>query len=159
MQSSSSRNKTRTRPPVKKTAVKRRGTLSKIAKSTKQYGKKTLREMLLSRMFQHSFKVLIGLLISATALYGAYAFIGNTFANDVIVSKSEILARVAKHTTLPEGNPEAVVRVQDPGTLKKQNTFYENVKEGDYIIIYPKLAIIYDLRNDSVIALKSSEGR
>ena len=96
-------------------------------------------------------------LISGTALYGAYAFIGNTFANDIIVSKSEILTRVGKHTDLPSNEPEAVVRVQDPNTLKKQNSFYENVKEGDYIIIYPKMAVIYDLRNDSIIALKRTD--
>jgi hypothetical protein len=96
-------------------------------------------------------------MVSGSALYGAYALIGNTLANDVVVSKSEILARVAKLTPLPTISPDAVVRVQDSATLKKQNSFYENVKEGDYIVMYPGLAIIYDLRNDSVVALKRSE--
>ncbi len=137
--------------------ARKRSALSRVAHSTKQYGKKTLRDLLLSKTFNSAFKVFIGLLISGSALYGAYAFIGNTFANDVIVSKSEILARVAKHTELPAGNPDAVVRVQDAGTLKKENSFYENVKEGDYIIMYPNLAIIYDLRNDSIVGLKRTE--
>lgn len=66
------------------------------------------------------------------------------------------MARVAKHTPLPEGEPEAVVRVQDPESLKKQNNLYENVKEGDYIVIYPTLAVVYDLRNDHIVALKST---
>ncbi|MDB5260007.1 MAG: hypothetical protein JWN37_238 [Candidatus Nomurabacteria bacterium] len=144
---------------VRKSSFKRKGALSKITRSTKRFGKQTLRDILLSKTFHSSFKVLIGLLISGTALYGAYAFIGNTFANDIIVSKSEILARVGKHTDLPQDLPEAVVRVQDPDILKKQQAFYENVKEGDYIIIYPKLAVIYDLRNDSIIALKRTESR
>lgn len=130
--------------------------LSKIVRSTKRYGKQTLRDLLLSKTFGGAFKVLIALLISGSALYGAYAFIGNTIANDVVVSKSEILARISKHTQLPEGEPEAVVRVQDPATLQKQNTLYENVKEGDYIVIYPTLAVVYDLRNDHIIALKTT---
>ena len=130
--------------------------LSRIARSTKRYGKQTLRDILLSKTFHGAFKVFIGLLISGSALYGAYAFIGNSISNDVVVSKSEILARIAKHTQLPEGEPEAVVRVQDPETLQKQNSLYENVKEGDYIVIYPTLAVVYDLRNDHIVALKST---
>jgi hypothetical protein len=143
--------------PVRARRTVTRSPLSKIARSTKRYGKQTLRDLLLSKTFNSGFKVLIGVLISGTALYGAYAFIGNTFANDIVVSKSEILARAAKHADLPSGNPDAVVRVQDPETLKKQNDFYANVKEGDYIIMYPNVAIIYDLRNDSVVALKRTD--
>lgn len=135
---------------------KNTSSLSRIGYATKRYGKQTLRDLLLSKTFHSSFKVLVGLLISGSALYGAYAFIGNSIANDVVVSKSEILARVAKHTPLPEGEPEAVVRVQDPESLKKQNNLYENVKEGDYIVIYPTLAVVYDLRNDHIVALKST---
>lgn len=138
------------------TSVKKRGTLSRAVRTTKRYGKQTLRDLLLSKTFHGAFKVFIGLLISGSALYGTYAFIGNSIADDVVVSKSEIIARVGKHTPLPEGEPEAVVRVQDPESLKKQNTLYENVKEGDYIIIYPTLAVVYDLRNDHIVALKST---
>jgi hypothetical protein len=133
--------------------------LSKIARTTKRYGKQTLRDLLLSKTFHTSFKIFLGLMISSSALYGAYALIGNTLANDIVVSKSEILMRVAKHTELPKGNPEAVVRVQDAESLKKQNDFYSNVKEGDYIVMYQDLAIIYDLRNDSVVALKRTGDR
>jgi hypothetical protein len=127
-----------------------------MARSTKRYGKQTLRDLLLSKTFHSTFKVFVGLLISGSALYGAYAFIGNSVESVVVVSKSEILARVGKHTQLPEGEPEAVVRVQDPETLQKQNSLYENVKEGDYIVIYPTLAVVYDLRNDRIVALKNS---
>jgi hypothetical protein len=135
---------------------KKVGTISKLARSTKRYGKQTLRDLLLSKTFHSAFKVFLGLLISGSALYGAYAFIGNSVANDVVVSQSEIIARIAKHTELPEGAPEAIVRVQDPVTLQKQAALYENVKEGDYIVIYPSLAVVYDLRNDHIVALKSS---
>ncbi len=96
-------------------------------------------------------------MVVGSALYGAYAWIGNTLANDIVVSKSEILTRVAKKVELPKGEPDAVVRVQDADTLKKQQGFYADVKEGDYIVMYPGLAVIYDLRNDSIVALKRSE--
>lgn len=150
-----------TKIPLKKSisvrsARKQVSSLSKAVRTTKRYGKQTLRDLLLSKTFHGTFKVLVAVLISSSALYGAYAFIGNAVANDIVLSKSEILARVAKHTELPPGEPEAVVRVQDPETLKRQNSLYENVKEGDYIVIYPTLAVVYDLRNDHIVALKSS---
>lgn len=133
---------------------RKRGSLSKISRSAKRYGKQTLRDILLSKTFHSSFKILIGLMVTGSALYGAYAFIGTTFADDIVVSKSEILSRVSRHINLPLGEPEAVVRVQDSSTLKKQNTLFENAKEGDYIVMYQDLAVVYDLRNDAIIALK-----
>jgi hypothetical protein len=158
--STRTQNKMTTKKTVSsRTASTKRGTVSKIARSTKRYGKQTLRDLLLSKTFHTSFKILLGLMISGSALYGAYAFIGNTLANDVVVSKSEILVRIAKHVELPKSEPEAVVRVQDAINLKKQNDFYSNIKEGDYIVMYQDLAIIYDLRNDAVVALKKTGDR
>lgn len=131
-------------------------TTSRAKKSIIRIGKKGLRAILLSRAFHVGFKILFIATVSCSALYGTYAFIGNTVSKDVVVSKAEIVIRVAKHTSLPDVKPDAVVRVQDPDTLKKQNPFYANVKEGDYVLMYPSLAVIYDLRNDSIIAIKQS---
>jgi hypothetical protein len=96
-------------------------------------------------------------MLLSTGLYGAYALIGSTVAEDVVISKSEIVNRVMKLTSLPNHAPSAVVRVENPENLQKQNPFYSGVKEGDYIIVYPKLAVIYDLRNDAIVGLKVSE--
>lgn len=135
----------------------KRADMGKITRVARRYGKQTLRDFLLSKTFHAGFKVLVSLAIGGSALYGTYAFIGKSVVNEVVVSESEILSRIGKHAVLPQGKPEAVVRVQDPETLKNQAGFYENVKEGDYIVIYPSLAVIYDLRNDRIIALKSMQ--
>lgn len=129
---------------------------SRIARSVKRKSKQTLRDILLSSTFNRGFKAFFGLLIIGTALYGVYAFIGNTLSNDIVVSKTEIIARVRKHVALPTSDPEAVVRVQDAETLQKENTLYSNVKEGDYILVYQDMAVVYDLRRDQVVAMKSS---
>jgi hypothetical protein len=128
-----------------------------LGRRTKRAVKLTLREMLLSRTLHAGFKVVFGLAIVGSCFYGAYAFIGTTVEKDVVVSQSEIVARIARHTELPHEDPEAVVRVQDPESLKKQAVLFENVKEGEYIVIYSTLAIVYDLRNDRIVALKSRE--
>lgn len=149
--------RTTKRPLSSKVSHTKRGGVQKLTRAAKRYGKQTLRDLLLSKTFHAGFKVLVGLAIGSSALYGAYALIGKSVANEVVVSESEILARIGKHATLPPGKPEAIVRVQDPETLKDQADLYENVKEGDYIVIYPSLAVVYDLRNDRIIALKSTE--
>jgi hypothetical protein len=148
---------------VKKASqVSRKISSSKVTRRSplvvaKRYGKQTLRAMLLSKMFHTTFKVVVGIGVSYAALHGAYMFIGRSFADDVVVSQSEIIARIAKLTDLPHETPDDIVRVQNPEDLRKQNSFYENIKEGDYIVMYPKLAVIYDLRNNSIVGIKKSD--
>lgn len=131
--------------------------LSKVRYSMKRHGKRFIKNALLSHSFNVFSKVIMGIILFFAVSYGLYGYFGKAFSNDIIVSKSEIIDRVAKLTTLPPGKPDAIVRVEDAEILKKQNVFYENVKSGDYILMYPKLAIIYDLRNNSIIAVKKSE--
>lgn len=123
-------------------------------KKIKRYTKKSLRSILLSPAFHATFKVFSWAIISSSLLYGSYFFISKTFANEVVVSQSEIVARVAKLTPLPPETPYDIVRVQDEEALRKQNPFYKDVNEGDYILIYKDMAVIYDLRANSIVAVK-----
>jgi hypothetical protein len=72
----------------------------------------------------------------------------------VIVSQSEIISRAGKLVPLPQTPPDEVVRVQDEENLRLQNPFYHDIKEGDYILIYNNMAVIYDLRNNVVKGVK-----
>lgn len=152
---------TPTKTSKSKTVTSRvkRTKVSRVTKSVKNYGKKSLRAILLSHTFHSGFRALIIASLIFIPFYGVYAYIGKTVANEVVISKSQILERVSKHITLPEGSPEAVVRVQDAEVLKKQNQFYDQIKSGDYIIMYKSLAIIYDLRNDNILATKNINER
>ena len=105
-------------------------------------------------MFSLVFSIAVLCLLFA---YGAYRYINSSVGNDVVVSKSEIIARVAKLTQVPSEEPGAVVRVENPEILKKQNSFYENVKAGDYILMYPSVAIIYDLMNNTIVSIKKMD--
>jgi hypothetical protein len=123
----------------------------------KNYGKKTLKNVLLSKRFHLLFKASVASIILVAVLYGGYLYINRSVGNDVVVSKSEIIARVGKLTSIPNETPDAVVRVEDPEILKKQHVFYENVKTGDYILMYPNVAIIYDLMNNVIVSKKDIE--
>lgn len=128
-----------------------------VKHSLKLQGKQIIRKILLSRIFRNTFKILLGILFCYILFYGLYTYFNKSFANDVVISQSEIIDRVAKLTIVPLGAPNAIVRVENAEKLKLQNVFYENIKNGDYIIMYPKMAIIYDLMNNSIVAIKKSE--
>lgn len=130
---------------------------SKKKTSSKPYGKILLRRILLSKSFYKGFQIVFGLLVIGLVCYGGYSLLARSFGDGVVVSKSQIVDRVAKLTSIPAGMPDALVRVEDAETLKLQNSFYENVKNGDYILIYPKVAVIYDLMNNAIVAIKKGE--
>ena len=139
------------------TPKKKNTILEKVTYKAKRQSKLALKSMLLSPLFHTLCKVSTVVIVFVFVSYGLYAHFNSTLENDVVVSKSEIVDRVSKLTSLPGTPPDAVVRVQDPETLKKQNDFYANVKEGDYIIMYPRLAVIYDLRNNAIVSEKKTD--
>lgn len=122
------------------------------------WSKKQIKKLLLLPSFHTFFRFFVTGLVLLSALYGVYAFIGKTLSEDVVISKSEIISRVEKLAVLPPGElPQAVVRVEDPETLQKQNSFYQGVKEGDYVLIYQNTAIIYDLINNKIVNIKQGK--
>lgn len=141
----------------KEIVKKSRATHSSFLHAVKRNSKTSLKRLLLSSYFQKVVTGLVAILVLSACFYGVYRYFNVSLANDVVVSQSEIIDRVAKLTSLPQEKPEAVVRVEDAETLKKQNVFYENVKVGDYIVVFSKVAVIYDLRNNSIVAIKKSE--
>lgn len=139
---------------VHHTQTKKQKIASPYVKKLKRYAKQGTRAMLLSPVFHSSFKILVTAFVATSMLYGSYLYIGKTFANEVVVSQSEIVARVGKLTSLPAEDPYEIVRVQDEEDLRKQNPFYKDVKEGQYILVYKNLAVIYDLRNNIIVGIK-----
>ena len=128
-----------------------------ILYSVKRYSKQTTKKVLLSKSFHTSFKLFVGFLILSSVIYGSYLYFNNSFANDVVVSQSEIISRVSKLVVLPSVAPDKVVRVEDAQILKSQSDFFGNTKDGDYILMYKNLVIVYDLRNNVIVAMKKQD--
>ena len=128
--------------------------ISPYAKKIKRFAKLGIKSLLLSPRFHSACKVVTTVAVIVIVLYGSYLYIGKLFANEVIVSQSEIISRVGKLVLLPNEDPYEIVRVQDQNDLRKQNPFYQDVEEGDYILMYKNLAVVYDLQNNVIVALK-----
>lgn len=104
---------------------------------------------------RHVISFLVVVIIFGSASYGVYALI-DKINSEVVVSQQEIIFRVKKHLEIPSDNPQSVVRVEDASNLKSQNEFFKDVKEGDYVILYDNMAIIYNLKKDEVEAFRRS---
>lgn len=79
-----------------------------------------------------------------------------------------VLTALKKTILISETDAPTVARVEDPEKLKSSNPdFYKDIQTGDYLIIFPKRAIVYREANDQIINiapiintsdLKSDEG-
>ncbi len=157
--SSSVRKKSQTQSASKEKSTTRKVTgipTGRTVARLKKFSKRVTKSVLLSSPFQYSVKALGLGAIVLSSLYGVYHFAGKTFANEVVISKSEIVSRVAKLVPVPEDPPYDVVRVEDGVNLQRQNPFYKDVKEGDYILMYKDVAIVYDLRSNAIVAMRTT---
>ncbi|MBP9852483.1 MAG: hypothetical protein QG629_320 [Patescibacteria group bacterium] len=63
-----------------------------------------------------------------------------------------VLTKLKKVLRVDETQAPTVARVEDPTKLKKANAeFYKNVEKGDYLVIFPKRAVIYRDSVDQII--------
>lgn len=63
-----------------------------------------------------------------------------------------VLGSLKKALLVTETDAPTVARVEEPDKLKKSNQeFYKDIQKGDYLVIFPKRAIIYRESNDQII--------
>lgn len=65
-----------------------------------------------------------------------------------------VMTALKKVLFVSEQDAPTVARVEDPEKLKSSNKeFYKDVQVGDYLIIFPKRAVIYRESNNQIINL------
>ena len=63
-----------------------------------------------------------------------------------------VLEALKRHLFIGEADAPTVARVDDPEKLKASNAeFYKDSQKGDYLIIYPKRAIVYRESSGQII--------
>jgi len=65
----------------------------------------------------------------------------------------EILAKIGRHLMLPVGEEPVVAIIKDKELLVKEQTFYLDAQNGDYLVVYPKAAkaLIYSPKRDMLV--------
>lgn len=64
---------------------------------------------------------------------------------------NSLLKKIANHIALPDEEIITFAKVKDPKTLELQSSFYKGVQKGDYIVLYPSLAVIYNVEKDIIV--------
>ena len=64
---------------------------------------------------------------------------------------NEIIAKVKQHMDLDTSVQPTVATIVDVDKLRQQNSFYNQAKNGDFLIVTPTRAILYDEQADKVI--------
>lgn len=90
------------------------------------------------------------------SILASYKFVQAKIEEDSLFSDQDILRRAGAHFALPDEKPLLLVRVENPEKLRAENPFYKDVKEGDYIIAFSRVFIIYDAVHDEIEAVKES---
>ena len=80
----------------------------------------------------------------------------STFANEVVEEK-DVLIRLSHIISLPENEKYTIEIITNEEDLKKnEDTFYYKVSNGDYLIKYQNLFILYDFQNNFLKSVKTS---
>jgi hypothetical protein len=95
-----------------------------------------------------------GVLIIVLALFAGIMFwkYNDTKKNDGEAKSKHVVTLVSEHYLLPTNETPTVAAIQDLDKLKGQ-AFFEDAKNGDYVLIYSKakLALLYREADDKLV--------
>lgn len=65
---------------------------------------------------------------------------------------TKVISQVEKVLLVPDRSDPTVIEVSDVARLKKNNPeFYQNVEQGDYLLMYSDKAVIYRQKQNKII--------
>lgn len=76
---------------------------------------------------------------------------------DIPVTPEQILEAVARHMILPDVVP-SIAAVQDAAKLSSSQEFFKDVMNGDSVIVYPTMIIVYRSTQDIIVAVGNVSG-
>lgn len=100
------------------------------------------------------FVMVLLIVIIAMAFFAKSGMFQGEEDQDVQVQAAEmerVLRSVRKHILLPEGQEPAVLTVEDPEKLAREQAFFIGASQGDKLIIYPNKAILYNPSEDVLV--------
>ncbi|MEN9338639.1 MAG: hypothetical protein RI945_364 [Candidatus Parcubacteria bacterium] len=113
---------------------------------------KNKRRISLFKLTKMAFLSIFSLVIVFVVIYG---FVISNKTSAESITQDTVLSELAKHIILPEEELVNLMRVQDAKNLVKQDVFYKNVKNGDYIIVYPSMVFVYNFDDNLIKNVKT----
>lgn len=76
---------------------------------------------------------------------------------DIATTPEQVLEAVSKHMILPDV-PPSIAEVQDAAKLSSTQEFFKDVKNGDYVLVYPTILIVFRPSADIIVAVGNVSG-
>lgn len=99
------------------------------------------------------FKLIFLLVLAGLAYsqYELYQIKQADYQQKMIEKKNQnVLASVSKLMLLPDGQPQ-IYYVQDAEQLKKQQVFFKSAENGDAVLVYQTVAIVYSIAKNKIV--------
>ncbi|MFO0743979.1 MAG: hypothetical protein U0469_02950 [Candidatus Paceibacterota bacterium] len=113
---------------------------------------KNQRRISLSRSFKVMFLSIVSGLVVVIVIFG---YINSAKTKAESVTQENVISQLSKQISLPNEAPVTFLRVSDAKNLSLQDEFYKNVQNGDYIIVYSSMALVYDFSNNKIENVKT----
>jgi hypothetical protein len=84
-----------------------------------------------------------------------YSIINSNRSNAESITQDKIISQLSKTINLPNEGLISVMRVSDAKSLSIQDNLYKNVKNGDYIIVYKSMILVYDFDSRFIKDIKT----
>ena len=109
-----------------------------------------------------SYKLLFGFVLIVLIAGGGYYAWRTNAANSGLANLSEatkptnaqvneLVSRISQFLVVPANEEPSVVVLKDVDQLKAQQSFYDDAKNGDVLVVYSDRAIIYDVKADKLV--------
>jgi hypothetical protein len=70
------------------------------------------------------------------------------------LAQESVLDKIGRHLVLPQNQQPAVVTIQDAEGLKAIQPFYSQVKDGDQLVTFQEMQIVYDPLADKIVYVR-----
>ena len=135
----------------KKTKIFREQSTEKLPLRGNLY-KKNQRRISFSKLFKLVFVCIAFISILFVSVYAIFL---NNRTSAESINQATVLEHLSKNLVLPQEEVNSVMRVSNAKELSSQEEFYKDVKNGDYIIIFDKLVLIYDFDKSLIKNIKT----
>ena len=107
-----------------------------------------------------AFKLLRLIFVSSTSIFILfiilYGVIKSNRTNAESITQDTVISQLSKTINLPENDLVSIMRVPDAKTLSNQDNLYKNVKNGDYIIVFKSMVLVYDFDSRFIKDIKTT---
>lgn len=107
-----------------------------------------------------TFKLLRLIFVSSASIFilfiVLYGVIKSNRTNAESITQDTVISQLSKTISLPDDGLISIMRVSDAKTLSTQDNLYKNVKNGDYIIVFKSMVLVYDFDSRFIKNIKTT---